>query len=409
MGRRQPEGFDNDKRSMNRWKDELSDAPEFTKTPGTFVCPECFSDDALAELIRVKATSNVCSFTGRKSTKAIAAPLDVVVERIFRCLNKYYEDAANGVGWEEGEYVGATTWDTAELVQDTVEIAATLTDDLLYAIAEALPQQQWSHIDPYGALDRDVMSWSWRDFSDTVKHVRRYFFVEHLQPTDSRSETVSPLELLKVVSQRCIEYGLVREMTPGQRFFRCRGRKPRERFTDPRDVGPPPAAGASQSRMSPAGIPMFYGAVDPKTAAAETLDGPGPHAIAEFAVTRGIKLLDLRTSPSVSIFDLKRGHLNEWCQFMRGFIEDFRRPVDRNGKEQHYEYVPTQIVTEYFRSSLATRERLDGILYSSVRNTGGSCVVLFADRDDVDPVPYSSKSPAGTHLLKMRKVTHKRR
>ena len=372
-----------------------------------YVAAECFSDEALQEIVRANLTSTSCSFSGLKDSTPVAAPLEVVVAHIRKCLSHHYEDAANGVGWEEGEYLGATTWDTVELVQEEVELGSHISDDLHYAIAEALPQQHWSYIDPYGPRDGDVMKWSWQAFSETVKHVRRYFFVEHLKPTDSRSETVSPIELLKEVTRGCREFGLVREYPAGQKYFRCRSRKRGEKFSNPRDMGSPPSDYASQSRMSPAGVPMFYGALDKKTAVAETLTKPGRHAIARFITTRSIELLDLRNRPYVSIFDLQKGHLTEWCQFMKDFIADFQKPVAHDGKE-HFEYVPTQVVTEYLRSAFSAAESLDGVIYSSVKNKGGQCVVLFADRNAVDPVSPSSTSASGKYLLTMDSVTHYR-
>lgn len=392
---------------MNRLKDSLDDPPGVTPTPGKFVCPDCFADDALVEVARANATSKTCSYCGRKSTRAIAAPLDEVAEHIFACIEQRYEDAANGVGWDEGEYVGADTFDTSDLIESEVEVSDT-SGDLLSDITNALPLQTWSRTDPYGPLERDVLSWTWRDFCETVKHSRRFFFQDHLKPTDPRSEKISPSELMSSVAAGCHKFGLVSTLKPGQRLFRCRARKKGKKFTDPLDLGPPPVSGASQSRMSPAGIPMVYAAFDRITAAAETLTVPGRHAMAEFRTTRPIRILDLARPPSVSIFDPELGGLDEWTAFMRAFIKDFQRPVDSNG-EQHYEYVPTQIVTEFFRSGTGATGQLDGIKYSSVKNPGGICVVLFADRTEVDPKPDPSRAPVGTHLLKLRRVVQKRK
>ncbi len=92
---------------------------------------------------------------------------------------------------------------------------------------------------------------------------------------------------------------------------------------------------------------------------------------------------------------------------MNGFISDFERPVSSDG-EHHYEYVPTQIVTEFFRSAAGFDHPLDGIIYNSVKNRGGVCVVLFIDRSEVDDVADPSKSPTGPRLLKVRRVRNKR-
>jgi hypothetical protein len=70
--------------------------------------------------------------------------------------------------------------------------------------------------------------------------------------------------------------------------------------------------------------------------------------------------------------------------------------------------VPTQIVTEFLRTMPGFKPPLDGILYNSVQNRGGVCVVLFVDRNEVGETVDSSKTPNGPELLKMRRVWNKR-
>ncbi len=390
---------------MGRLKDSLLEIGGWDRSPGKFVSAECFDDPALQRVVQDNLTARTCSYSGRRG-KEIAAPLDTVVECIFDGLERHYDDAANGVGWEGG-WVGADTWDTYDLVQETVELSGTAPDSLFDDIVSALPARDWSRRDPYGPRKGDVMNWSWEDFTKTVKHVRRYFFQHHLEPSDKYGEKVSPADLLASVAAGCRRYGLVRTVDAGQRFYRSRPRDGKARLTEPVDLGPPPPERASQSRMSPAGIPMFYGALDRPTTVAETIKGLTRYAVAEFRTTRAIRVLDLTKRPWVSIFDNERGNLSEWCRFMNEFITDFERPVSSNG-EQHYEYVPTQIVTEFFRTMPGFEPPLDGILYNSVQNPGGVCVVLFIDRRDLDPAADPSKRPVGPRLLKMRRVWNKR-
>jgi len=50
----------------------------------------------------------------------------------------------------------------------------------------------------------------------------------------------------------------------------------------------------------------------------------------------------------------------------------------------HIEYVPTQVVTEFLRTTkLPEGVKLDGIRYRSSRKDGGISLVLFADRRNV--------------------------
>jgi hypothetical protein len=147
------------------------------------------------------------------------------------------------------------------------------------------------------------------------------------------------------------------------------------------ELGPPPVDKCiSANRMSPAGIPMFYGAFDEATALAETTKETDEFAtIGKFKTLRDVKVLDLTRLPIVpSIFDREKRDDRQPIFFMRDFLRDFTKLVDKNGSE-HIEYVPTQIVTEYFRHIYRhnDKESLDGIIYPSSVSKGGKACVLF--------------------------------
>jgi hypothetical protein len=61
--------------------------------------------------------------------------------------------------------------------------------------------------------------------------------------------------------------------------------------------------------------------------------------------------------------------------FLYEFATDLAQPIALDGQD-HIEYVPTQVVTEYLRYISANA--VDGILYRSARNNRGCCV-LFCD------------------------------
>jgi hypothetical protein len=152
----------------------------------------------------------------------------------------------------------------------------------------------------------------------------------------------------------------------------------------PRRMGPPPHELARRpNRMSPAGIPMFYGAERAETALRETAQEPGHFALGSFEVRKKLQLLDLRHPPPVpSLFDEASAADRPFARFMREFIADFQRPI--YGVPE-VDYVPTQVVTEYFRSVVRHEGMpIDGILYASTRNAGATAVILFADTFDVE-------------------------
>ena len=74
-----------------------------------------------------------------------------------------------------------------------------------------------------------------------------------------------------------------------------------------------------------------------------------------------------------------------------------------DGRE-HIEYVPTQIVTEYFRRIFRVEgRRLDGIIYESSRVVGRNAFVLFCENSQcIDGEPTGEES----EMLKLVAVTH---
>jgi hypothetical protein len=56
------------------------------------------------------------------------------------------------------------------------------------------------------------------------------------------------------------------------------------------------------------------------------------------------------------------------------------KSIEKDGRE-HIEYVPTQIVTEFFRYPFSEDNKIsiDGIIYPSSKNIGKKACVLFFD------------------------------
>ena len=64
-------------------------------------------------------------------------------------------------------------------------------------------------------------------------------------------------------------------------------------------------------------------------------------------------------------------------------MSDFRAPIDRKLKP-HVDYLPTQVITEYFRTMVLDNGGgpILGVRYSSTKN-GKDAIVLFAENADV--------------------------
>lgn len=361
---------------------------------GHSVCDRCFDDEDIRAFIGSHAAGMVCDFCGRTGRRhAIAAPLDDVVEFIYSAVSREYEFAIDCLGWdsEEGGYQGSY-WDSRDLL--TEEVGLGLPNDadnrLLDILAECFGDQEWCERDPYG-LRRDLrLIGSWRQFSESVKHRRRYFFLRvDKHPAGLADEYLAPAELLRVIGDAVLENGLIRELAQGSLVYRARQIETRGALDSPYDFGPPPLDRATKSnRMSPAGIVMFYGSDDWRTAVAEIDDEPRKGvAVGTFRTTRLARVLDLTKLPRRLRFFEEQSDSSTVKRYVLEFLHSFVRSVAEKverGEREHVDYVPTQVVTEWFRTSFnCPAGPIDGILYPSTQRRGGKSLVLFASRFDV--------------------------
>jgi hypothetical protein len=105
---------------------------------------------------------------------------------------------------------------------------------------------------------------------------------------------------------------------------------------------------------------------------------------ATFKTSGDLRVLDLADLPDVpSLFDEQQRHLRSGLRFIRGFADELALPIQRNGQE-HIDYIPTQMVSEYFRTVYKSEDGvpLDGLCYRSAKYNGGVCVCLFLTHDD---------------------------
>jgi hypothetical protein len=359
--------------------------------PDLRVCAECFDDEGLRKFVTAHANATACSFCGATAKADIAAPLDDVVEHMRSCLARDYNDPDNaGMAYEsrEGGYQGKV-WDADDFLMD--ELALELPNDkdqrLFDALCGGLGTQLWCTRHLYSLGPDEALAYSWETFCELVKHETRFFFSQAPRNPDDR-ELLPPSDLLELIANYAIVAGLVGTTATGQTFYRVRLQQPGETLQHPAELGPPPPEHAKQNRMSPAGIVMTYVSEDAVTALHETADKPGTYAIGQFRTLRDITILDLAQLPPIpglftEIPDTLKYDPRETLAFLHRLAEDISRPIARDD-QVHIEYVPTQVVTEFLRSAkVPDKRRLDGIRYRSSRKSGGTSLVLFADRRNV--------------------------
>lgn len=365
---------------------EEDEARGWSSVGEKWCCPGHVEDDALERLIAGSATSKLCSYCGRERDEPFAAEVDLIVERIATSLPFEWASADDeGVAWEGG-YVGETL-DTWTLITDGLNWP--LNDsELITDVVSALPEIAWVQRDYYALSPSDRLLFGWDQFGRIVKHRSRYFFSnwgsEQRGPFPDR-DWVSPGELLSAIGEAVIAANLVREINQNELYLYRARVHPRDRQPEgASQLGAPPAERVvSSSRMSPAGISMFYGALDPDTAAAEARSAnPDGEAVtlAQFEPLRQLRIVDLSEQPDVpSLFDIERRELRHALIFLRRFVAEIAREFVRD-ERIHIEYVPTQIVTEWFATKFsAAGGGIDGLLYQSSRSPGGVNVALFID------------------------------
>lgn len=377
---------------MGRAKEQrIEEQERGWSSPGDkYVCAKCFSDYALKRFVSENAVAKVCDYCGRQSRRAIAAPIDDVLEEINEGLRSQWGNVDNeGIPYEsrEGGYQGRV-FDTYDIFHEIIDPFENdrLRDDIINAFFDL--SGLWCKKDYYGLAPHEALRYGWEKFVRVIKHSRRYFFSVPEETKDQHYEEIPPEEFLNRLGEIVTEIGFVRELPEGTHIFRARVHDPKHILKSATELGTAPAEEACLSnRMSPAGIPMFYGTSDPATALAETYDpSQGPLVkitIGKFETARNFPVLDLTCAPEVpSIFDSGEIDNRPGIIFLHHFITDLSNPIEKDGLE-HIEYVPTQVVTEFFRHVYIhpTYGKVLGILYNSSQKPGGECCVLFFQSD----------------------------
>lgn len=364
----------------------------YSNVPDKYVCAECFDDYAIKNFINKNIVENKCSYCDNKSRKKISAKLENVMDFICQGINTEWHEPTSYTdnGIIEDAYIKIVN--SEELIREEIEELQNANEEVLDDIVSSMIDRTWCNREPYALKKEEALSDSWDVFSDQVKHHTRYIFLRlHENPPlfamDLDMIPVSKIldRLTNEISEMEYYFDTVRYLDAGSIIFRARIHEKRIILSKAKDLSSVPIESAVYSnRMSPAGIPMFYGAFDPNTALKEILDTNKDNtgkvaSIAKFRTLDELSILDLSKLPEVlSIFDMSKSYLRPTLIFMKRFVEDLSRPVVKDRME-NIEYVPTQIFTEYIRHQFRDKEGnpIEGIVYPSSRNLGGICCVLF--------------------------------
>lgn len=353
------------------------------------VCGNCLGDHVLSQFVANNATESSCDYCDRTENTPFAIPLFDVAEVMADVIAEEWTDPANELPYDgrEGGYQGNVI-DACDLLEEIGFEPES--DQLLDDLATYFNGHDWCRKDAFAATPSERLRFGWQRFCRVVMHHRRYTFWTDLADDQSENhpDYLPPGGMLTELHDVMRELALIQEFPLGTRYWRAADHLATESLSVPTRFTSPPEEFATQpNRMSPAGIPMFYGTDDFDTAVievcgTEVASGRAASAV-QFECCRPLHLLDLaQLHHRVSYFAPNGRDAWHRAAFFRYFARDISEPILRD-KQQHIAYVPTQVLTEYVRYHMQAESgaSIDGIRYLSSRNRR-PCVVLFFDQDD---------------------------
>lgn len=363
----------------------------YSSNQGKTVCTNCFEESGIKQFIEEHHTNSNCSYCEEcDEDDVIACELDILIEHILSSIHhEWGHPADEGLPYEsrEGGWQVATVYDTWDLL-DEISLE-NVHGDIYEDICKAIHNQEWCQRNPYSlSIDRTLL-FGWQKFSDFVKNKARYLFLTAKNPDydEHQHDEMDPVKIIDALGDIIKKIGLLKSIDVSTQISRVRIANPEVTFTAAKELGSPPIESATTAnRMSPAGIPMFYGAFDIETAIKETYDPCKENKKAVcgiFEPVRTLSVIDLSHELYIpSLFDEHERGKRDYMRFLLDFIIDFTKPIERCDRA-HIDYVPTQVVTEYFRHVFQSDDGnpIDGVIYPSSKNKGKKAIVIFASSE----------------------------
>ncbi len=371
---------------MGRQKERMIEAmyAPYLTDDAKRVCVECFSDPYIKEFVLNNANSDRCHYCENETQdgECNSAPANDVLKYIEACVHKKYTDFENVAmsgdpsGLDAHELINelGILSDLDSPFREELEIRLGRDDDKKW-LARTYYNENSQH---------DVYVKSWEGFKDLVKQKSRFVFGQIVLDTagmDYWDQQIDPYRILKWLHGMVAAFNLVAELPVGTEMIRVRADTDRL-YSTLDQLGPVPMRLAKYAnRMSPPGIPMFYSAEDADTAIKEIWNGKVgvKFSVATFKSRKPCLIVDFCSLPPVpTIFKLDATlDQIDALNFLWSFVRDISQPISKLEAE-HIQYVPTQILTEYFRHIFKTSDGrpIMGMKYPS-SYTVRPCYVMF--------------------------------
>lgn len=345
--------------------------------------------------IHKRGNSDVCSYCGgEEKTFSIGE----MAEEVKIALKEHYYHTPSepdefeyemmnhsDYGWEREGYP------IVDVIADCADITSTCAEDILSVLGGQYvetEESQWDDEDPFSedahyaekAVDDTESQAIWRRFEESLTTESRYF---NQTAQATLASVFEGLGQHKTADGKpvIVEAGPNATLTA---FYRARVFQSHDKLEEAlkrpdKEIGPPPPFAATNGRMNPHGIAVFYGALDLAIAVAEVRPPVGSKVVVgRFDLIRMVRLLDLEALKSVnvegSVFDPQYIGRLERAKFLNWLSDAITQPVMPN--DEPFGYLATQAIADFLAT--AADPALDGILYPSVQGSEPKLnVVLF--------------------------------
>ena len=348
------------------------------------VCSGCVNNTFMDAFIKKHGHFEECDFCGNEES---CIPVNTLMKRFSEFVDFFYEDAAESSPVDHGEYVFPTI-DMYDLIDEKLYF---LNDDLLHHIHECFYGDMafCEKINAYGNYCMEHFEWTWDSFARQLKHQMRFFFWK--DDDSSLWNDMPPYKILYDIAEGASSFGFIGKLRANSILYRARVCG--EYQSTESELGAPPPEIAPNNRMSPAGISLFYASQDAETCIKElNLKLDQSAIIGKWKTCRDMLFLDLSRYtvcdaelPDIDVFNTEKLHMFPFVKFFAGFLEDVNKNFDPNATS--YEYVPTQVLSEFFRCVYKTPsgEKLSGIIYPSSKCPGGLNYAVFCGNSECLP------------------------
>lgn len=383
----------------DQWMEDMERGFSIPTPNSKFICSNHFEDVYLKEFVTKNSHQGECSYCHKKCQVIdFSVMVQFIAKKILKsfsnpddeCLplaSSFYDDDDDEIPGMKRvwPYIALESSEQFDSAEDLLyELDITSDSNILGDLADCFTNDNWIKAEPMVISKSEELTYMWESFENMVKHKRRFTFFDSNAFSGKVFSTENGLQdILTELKSIIATHKIIRTIKRGTAIYRCRFLEPSDKLIEFNDITSAPSDKAKQSRMSPAGVSMFYGAFNLDIAVRESSEdgtGIGYYAYGEFITKQDLHILDLTTLPICSFW------MENDYQGL-GFLYSFRKIISKNitrDDKIHIEYIPSQVFTEYIRYSYG--KHLDGIIYDSSLGSNEQNIVLFYDRDESEKI-----------------------